>query len=67
MMIGTAGTVDLHVTSTTGYEERQQCGGREGASAAVFDQWLIACESSPRITEESRLDSLSSTPSLPYV
>ena len=46
VMVGPAGTVDLHVTSTTGYEERQQWGGREGASIALFDQWLNACESS---------------------
>ena len=32
VMIGPAGTVDLHATSTTGNEERQQWGGREGAS-----------------------------------
>ena len=37
VMMGTAGTVDLHAISTTGYEERQQWGGREGASAEVFD------------------------------
>ena len=48
MRIGTAGTVDLHVTSTTGYEKRQQW---EGAIAAVFDQWLNACESSRRIPD----------------
>ena len=53
MRIGTAGTVDLHVTSTTGYEKRQQW---EGAIAAVFDQWLNACESSRRIPELPRLD-----------
>ena len=37
VMIGPAGTVDLHVTSTIGYEERWQWGGREGASTEVFD------------------------------
>ena len=44
-MIGLAGTVDLPVvTSTSGYRERHQWGGREGASIALFDQWLNACE-----------------------
>ena len=43
VMIGVAGTDHLHVTSTTGYEERQQWGGREGVSTLVFDQWLKAC------------------------
>ena len=43
-MIGPAITVDLHVTSTSGYRERQQWGGRGGASIALFDQWLDACE-----------------------
>ena len=38
VMIGPSGTVDLHVPSATGYEERQQWGGREGASTALFDQ-----------------------------
>ena len=40
ILIGPAGsgTVDLHVTS--GLRERQQWGGREGASTALFDQWL---------------------------
>ena len=38
-MIGPAGTVDQHVTSS-GLRERQQWGGREGASTALFDQWL---------------------------
>ena len=46
VMIGPDGTADLHVTSTTGYEERQQWGGREGASTVLFDQWLNACVSS---------------------
>ena len=62
VMIGTAGTVDLHVTSTTGYEDRQQWGGREDSSAAVFDQWLNACESSLKILEESRLGNLGLPP-----
>ena len=48
-MIGPAGTVDLHVTSTTGYEERQQWGGGEDAITVLFYQWLNACESSPRL------------------
>ena len=43
-MIGPAGRVILHVTSTSGYRERQFDGGREGASTALFDQWLNACE-----------------------
>ena len=47
VMIGPAGTVDLHVTSKTGYEERQQWKGREGADTALFEQWLNAFESSP--------------------
>ena len=38
VMIGPAGTVELHVTSTTGYGERQQWGGMEEASTALFDQ-----------------------------
>ena len=63
VMIGTA-TVDLHVTLTTGYEERHQWGGREDASAAVFIQWLNACESSPKIPNKSRLGSLGSPQSL---
>ena len=42
VMIDPAGTVDLHVTSTTGYEERQQWGGREGARTVLFDQRLKA-------------------------
>ena len=66
-MIGPADTVDLQVTLTTGYEERQQWGGREGASTEQFDQWLNACESSPRIPEESRLGSLGPPPSLHLV
>ena len=45
-MIGPAGTVDLHVTSTSGYRESQYDyeGGKEVASTALFDQWLNACE-----------------------
>ena len=35
-MIGSAGTVGLHVTSTQ--REGQQWGGREGASTELFDQ-----------------------------
>ena len=38
VMIGPSDTVDLHVTSTTGYEERQQWGGRVGESTALFDK-----------------------------
>ena len=41
-MIDPAGTVDLHVISTTCYEERQQWGGREGVRTVLFDQWLKA-------------------------
>ena len=67
MMIGPASTVDLHVTSTTGYEERQQWGGRKGARTALFDQWLNASESSPTIPEESRLSNLDPPPSLPSI
>ena len=39
VMIGPSGTVDLHETSTTGHEERQQWGGREGASTALLHKW----------------------------
>ena len=38
VMIGPAGTFDLHVTSATGYEERWQWGGRERTRAEVFDK-----------------------------
>ena len=37
-MIGPAGTVDLHVTST----QREAAVGREGRCTALFDQWLNA-------------------------
>ena len=69
VMIGPAGIVDLHITPTTGYGERQQWGGREGASIALFVPWLIAChsESYPRIPEVSRLDGFCPPPSLPYI
>ena len=43
VMIGPAGIVNLHVTSTTDYEERQQWEMREGVSTALIDQWLNAC------------------------
>ena len=41
-MIGPAGAVELPVTSTSGYRERQQWGGREDASTSLFGQWLNA-------------------------
>ena len=66
VMIGPAGTIDLHVTSATGYEERQQWGGREGASTALFDQWLNTCASSVRIPQSER-SSLDPSPSLPCI
>ena len=37
-MIGPTGTVGLHVTNTKRERERQQWGGREGASTELFDQ-----------------------------
>ena len=43
--VGRAGTVGLHATSTQRERERQQWGGREGASTAMFDQWLNAVTS----------------------
>ena len=57
VMIGPAGTFDLHVTIAT-----KQWGGREGASTALFDQWLTACYSSP-----PTLDSLGPPPFLPCI
>ena len=44
-MIGPAGTVGLHVTSTQRLRvrERQQWGGREGASTALFDNGWMLC------------------------
>ena len=51
-MIGLVGTVDLHVASTSGKRERQQWGGREGASTVLFDlkssfiQKSLSCGSS---------------------
>ena len=64
VMIGPAGTVDLHVTSTTGYEERQQWGGKVQAQQipAMFDQWLNGL-GSPRGYQKS-LDWVASV--LPY-
>ena len=66
VMIGPAGIVDLHVTTTTGYEEMQQWGGREDASTALFDQWLNGSVLR-RIPEESRLGILSPPPSFPCI
>ena len=41
-MIGPAGTVGLHVKST---HREAAVGRREGASTALFDQWLNAVSS----------------------